>query len=300
MVIKMKTYDTHSDILFNLYNRAKNGEKNVFETYHLENLKKGNVVGGIWVVYSENDFDIIEAYNLAIKEFEPYKDKYDVLYGLEGLRNVKDIDMFDQLYQMGVRHAMLTWNEANQYATGVAGETNRGLQPKGKEILNYMNQHQMIIDVSHLNVKSFYDVLEENPKILFASHSNAYTISNHRRNLNDEQLKALRETNGYVGVNSARNFVSLDKKKQNIDGYIDQIIYLGNHIGLDHVMFGFDMMDFLSDYDNANLDDLVTHADVSKLEAKLFARGFSKEEIEMLSSKNYLKAIQSVSRKERE
>lgn len=299
MVIKMKIYDTHSDIMFNLYNRTKNGEKNVFEKYHLENLKKGNIVGGIWVVYSEYDFDILDAYRLAIKEFEPYKENYDVLYGLEGLRNVKDIEMFDQLYHMGIRHAMLTWNEENQYATGVAGEKDRGLQPMGEEIIKYMNDHQMVVDVSHLNIKSFYDVLEENPKILFASHSNAYTISHHRRNLNDDQLKALKEANGYVGVNSARNFVSSDKSKQNIDGYIDQIIYLGNHIGLDHIMFGFDMMDFLSDYNNANLDDLVTHKDASKLEAKMLARGFSKKEIEMVSSKNYLTAIRGVLRKER-
>lgn len=292
----MKLYDTHSDILFNLYNRTKNGEKHVFENYHLENLQKGHVVGGIWVVYSETDFDIIGAYRLAIQEFAPFKEQYDVLYGLEGLRNVKDLAMFDQLYQMGIRHAMLTWNEENQYATGVAGEKNRGLQPMGKDILRYMNDHQMVIDVSHLNVKSFYDVLAERPNILMASHSNAYTISPHRRNLNDNQLYALKEANGYVGVNSARNFVSMDAGKQNIDGYIDQIIYLADHIGLDHVMFGLDMMDFLSDYDNANLDDLKTHADASKLETRLAMRGFKKEEIEMLFYKNYIKAIQNVSR----
>lgn len=295
----MKIYDTHSDIMFNLYNRTANGESKVFEKYHLENLKKGNVVGGIWVVYSETDFDIIDAYSLALKEFEPYKNDYDVIYGLEGMRNVKDLEMFDELYKMGIRHAMLTWNEENHFATGVAGEKTRGLQPLGKEVLKYMNEKKMIVDVSHLNIKSFYDVCEEKPEILFASHSNAYTISNHRRNLNDDQLKVMKELNGYVGVNSARNFVSYDKEKQNIDGFIDQIIYLGNHIGLDHVMFGLDMMDYLSDYTNANLDDLQTHADASKFENSMLKRGFSLEEIEMISYKNYLKAISNVSRKEK-
>lgn len=295
----MKIYDTHSDIMFNLYNRTANGEKKVFEKYHLENLKKGGIVGGVWVVYSETDFDIIKAYSLALKEFEPYKDNYDVIYGLEGMRNVKDLEMFDQLYQMGIRHAMLTWNEENQFATGVAGEKTRGLQPLGKEVLQYMNDKKMIIDVSHLNIKSFYDVCEQKPEILFASHSNAYTISNHRRNLNDDQLKVMKELNGYVGVNSARNFVSYEKEKQNIDGLIDQIIYLSDYIGLDHVMFGLDMMDYLSDYTDANLDDLQTHADASKFENKMLNRGFSIEEIEMISYKNYLKAIRNVSRKEK-
>ena len=121
-------------------------------------------------------------------------------------------------------------------------------------------------------------------------------ISNHRRNLNDDQLKKLKEQNGYVGVNSARNFVSHEKEKQNIDGLIDHIIYIGEHIGIDHVMFGLDMMDFLSDYDNANLDDLRSHADAGNIESHLIKRGFTKEEIEMIGSKNFLRAITNVKR----
>ena len=57
----MKIYDTHSDILFNLYQRHMDGEQKIFERYHLNNLKKGGVVGGIWVVYSETDFDVFMA-----------------------------------------------------------------------------------------------------------------------------------------------------------------------------------------------------------------------------------------------
>lgn len=292
----MKIYDTHSDIMFNLYERHKNNEKDIFKKYHLNNLKKGNVVGGVWVIYSETDFNIIEAYEIALKEFAPYKKDYDVIYGLEGLRNVKSIDDFDQLYKMGIRHAMLTWNEENCFATGVAGDKNRGLQKEGREIIKYMNEYQMIVDVSHLNIKSFYDVLNEKPEILFASHSNAFTISDHRRNLNDDQLLALKELNGYVGVNSARNFVSKDKNKQNINGLIDQIIYLGEKIGIDHVMLGLDMMDYLSDYDDANLDDLKTHADSIKIVDNLKKRNFSNEDIEMICSKNYLKSIEKVRR----
>lgn len=292
----MKIYDTHSDILFNLYQRHMDGEQKIFERYHLNNLKKGGVVGGIWVVYSETDFDVFNAYKIALEEFSPYKNKFDVVYGLEGLRNVATIEDFDKLYNLGVRHASLTWNEENHFATGVAGDKDRGLQPLGKELLKYMNEKNMIIDVSHLNVKSFYDVLEENPKILIASHSDAYSLSNHRRNLNDDQLKKLKEQNGFVGVNSARNFVSHEKEKQNIDGLIDHIIYIGEHIGIDHVMFGLDMMDFLSDYDNANLDDLRSHADACNIESHLIKRGFTKEEIEMIGSKNLLRAITNVKR----
>ncbi len=292
----MKIYDTHSDIMYNLYKRTKEGEKDVFARYHLNDLKEGNIVGGIWVVYSDSDFDIHEAYDIAFDAFKKYQSTFDVVYGLEGLRNVRDVEDLDLLYQKGIRHASLTWNEENHFATGVAGQSDHGLKDAGKKIIQYMNDKKMIIDVSHLNIKSFYDVLEESPKILFASHSNAYTISNHRRNLNDDQLKALKEANGYVGVNSARNFVSKDKNKQNIDGLIDQIIYLADHIGIDHVMFGLDMMHFLSDYDNANLDDLTCHADAKNIAPCLIKRGFSENELAMLGSKNFLKAIEKVER----
>ena len=75
----MKIYDTHSDILFNLYQRHMDGEQKIFERYHLNNLKKGGVVGGIWVVYSETDFDVFNAYKIALEEFAPYKNKFDVV-----------------------------------------------------------------------------------------------------------------------------------------------------------------------------------------------------------------------------
>ena len=128
------------------------------------------------------------------------QEQFDVILGLEGLRNVPNLDAFDKLYKMGIRHAMLTWNEANHLATGIKGNPEYGITPLGKKFIKYMNEHKMIVDVSHLNEKSFYDVLNEKPEILIASHSNAYALSNHPRNLKDEQLIALRDAGGMIGV----------------------------------------------------------------------------------------------------
>lgn len=285
----MKIYDSHSDILDNLYTRIEEGVIDPFKEYHLSDLEKGNIVGGIWVVYSSCDFDMMDAYPKALKAFEPYKDKFDVIYGLEGLRNVPNLEMFDKLYQMGVRHAMLTWNEANHLATGVKGNPEHGLTPLGKKFIEYMNEHKMIIDVSHLNEKSFYDVLNEKPKILIASHSNAYALSDHPRNLKDEQLKALKEAGGLIGIVAARNFVSKDKEKQNIKGFVDHIDYIKEIMSIDNIMLGLDMMNFLNDFNNSNLDDLQSHADALKIVDELRLRNYSEEEIEKICFKNYLK-----------
>ncbi|MBQ8292383.1 MAG: membrane dipeptidase [Bacilli bacterium] len=284
----MKIYDSHSDIFHNLYTRTVDGDKDPFLHYHLDDLQKGHIEGGIWVVYSDKDFDIMDAYQTALAAYEPYKDKFDVILGLEGLRNVPNLDMFDRLYKMGVRHAMLTWNEANHLATGVKGNPEYGLTPLGKKFVQYMNEHNMIVDVSHLNEKSFYDVLEQKPKILIASHSNAYALSNHPRNLKDEQLVALRDAGGMIGVVAARNFVSRDKEKQNIKGFVDQIEYLVNIMGIDKVMLGLDMMNFLDDFDNSNLDDLQSHADTLKIVDELRVRNFDEVDIEKICFKNYL------------
>lgn len=291
----MKIYDTHSDIFHNLYEKHLAGETDVFGKYHLENLKKGEVVGGIWVVYSEKDFDCYKAYEIALKEFAPYKDKYDCVLGLEGLRNVKTLEEFKAFYDLGIRHAMLTWNEENHLATGVAGNPNRGLTDLGKKFLDFMKENKMIIDVSHLNVKSFYDVINYVKGPVIASHSCCYSLSDHRRNLNDDQLKVLKETGSYVGVNSARNFVSKDASFQNVKGLVNHIDYLIKALDVDHVMLGLDMMDYLDSYKAparescANLNDLSTHADCQNIVIEMASRGYTINVIEKICYKNYLK-----------
>lgn len=291
----MKIYDTHSDIFSNLYERGLKGEKNIFEKYHVDNLKKGEVIGGIWVVYSDHDFDIEEAFDLALKEYEPFKNNYDVVLGLEGLRNVPDLACLKRLYDRGIRHAMLTWNEENHLATGVAGDKEHGLKELGVEFIKFMEANNMIVDVSHLNVKSFYEVMDVVTKPVIASHSCAYSLSDHRRNLNDDQLAVLKKNRGYVGVNSARNFVSKERSLQTVKGLVDQIYYLIDKLDIDHVMLGLDMMDYLGDYGgdkltglNDNLDDLATHADCQNIIVELKNRGMSEEDIKKIAYKNYL------------
>ena len=280
----MPIYDTHSDIFYNL---AFKNVEDPFKEYHLDDLTKGGVVGGIWVVYSDEDFDVVSAYIKAIDKFKKYENDFDVIKGLEGLRNVPDLETLEVLYNMGIRHASLTWNEENHLATGVKGNSGRGLTDLGKKFIKYMNDHNMIIDVSHLNEKSFYEVLKEQPKILIASHSNAYALSDHMRNLKDEQLVALRDAGGMVGCVAARNFVSKNKDDQNINGLVKQIKYLVNIMGIEKVMLGLDMMNYLSDFPNSNLDDLQTHADCSKIEQALLDNGFSKDDVDKITYKNY-------------
>lgn len=287
----MKIYDTHSDIFYNLAFRK---DEDPFRKYHLNDLKQGEVVGGIWVIYSDFDFDVIEAYKKALKDFEPYKNDFDVIYGLEGLRNVKTLNELDTLYKMRIRHAMLTWNEENHLATGAKANPERGITDEGKKFIKYMNEHNMIVDVSHLNEKSFYDVLNENPKILIASHSNCYALRPHLRALKDEQLYALKEHNGMVGVVAARNFVSDKHEEQTCAHLVKHILHLKEIIGIDNIMLGLDMMNYLDDFDDDNLNDLKSHADCQNLVSAMFDAHLTQEEIEKICYKNYLRLKERV------
>ena len=161
-----------------------------------------------------------------------------------------------------------------------------------------MKEKKMIIDVSHLNIKSFFDVTDYVKENIIASHSNAYSLCNHRRNLSDEQLLRLKEIGGYVGVVSARNFVCSNDERKTVAGLVDHIEYIAKFIGIDHVMLGLDMMDYLGDYNdhNFNLDDLVTHADANNVVDEMRKRGFSDEDINKVTHQNYLDLLKKVGR----
>ena len=113
--------------------------------------------------------------------------------------------------------------------------------------------------MSHANDKTFYDmidVIKENQKqghkvICYASHSNSRKLYNRSRNLTDNQILALKEVGGLIGIFSNKNFVSNDNYK---DKYLEHIIYVSNLIGVDNVMLSTDDMRFMGDYDKYYLE----------------------------------------------
>lgn len=296
--MRVPIFDTHTDILYDIYEKTTKGETNVFMKDHYEHLVEGNVVGGIWTIYSDHDFNVIEAYKVALAELAKVDvSKFEIVLGLEGLRNVLTIDMLDELYQLGVRHAGLTWNEENHLATGVKGNPNRGLTALGKEFIDYMITHNMLIDLAHLNVTSFFDVLTYTNKNVFVSHSNAYSVCPHIRNLTDDQIKAIAKANGVIGVVAAKNFVSSDPAKQNAVGLADHIEYISNLVGVKHVGIGFDYMNYLEGYQNANLTDINHAGESQQIVNELLKRGFSNQEIEQICYRNIQNFMKEVFKK---
>jgi membrane dipeptidase len=146
-----------------------------------------------------------------------------------------DIRILRMLYKLGVRAMGPTWNNGNCIADGVGEEVDRGLTPFGREVVQEMNRLGMVVDVAHLAPKGFWDVIELSKAPVIASHANARAIHDHVRNLEDQQLKALFQTDGLIGLTYVPMFIGEGEVAiTDLLRHADHILSLGgeNHLGL--------------------------------------------------------------------
>lgn len=206
------------------------------------------------------------------------------LEGGECLGN--DLDILRLLHRMGLRSMGLTWNNRNQLADGAGeGDAGGGLSMLGRKVVAEMERLGMLLDLSHIAVKSFYDALDYYRQPVLVSHANVYALCKHWRNLNDDQLKALRDHGGVIGITQVADFVS--ETRPNLDTMIDHIVYIAELIGIEHVALG-------SDFDGADHMVINDVAGYSCLPEHLTKRGFSNQEIDMILHQNALSVLQKV------
>lgn len=228
--------------------------------------------------------------------------KLAVIIGLEGLSGIgKNLDLLYLFQRFGVRHASLTWNEENALATGVKGNRERGLTETGVRAVRLMEELGMIVDVSHLNEKSFWDVYEVSSRPFIASHSNCHALCPVPRNITDEQIKAIADSGGVIGVNACKGFIHSQSNKRDAWHLADHIDHIVELVGIDHVGFGFDFCDYLRDTANLNSsgDGIAAKGieDASKAQNMieiLQERGYTPEEIEKVSYKNFYRVIKEI------
>ncbi len=319
--------DIHGDIWTDVTVKRSLGERHIIKKYHLDRFKRGNMVGGTFVVWIDPPHDDRpkERFEESIKYMaaeiwenqdilrviyntEDFykavdKGKLAVLLGLEGISHLgEDVEGIYTLYQLGFRQMSLTWNEENAFATGARGDINRGLTELGKEAVKIIEDLGIILDVSHANDKSFWDICRIATKPIIASHSNARALCNVPRNLTDDQIKAIGESRGLIGINAFNEFIHVDRDKRNLDYLIKHIEHIVDLIGIDHVAFGFDFFEYLEeDTSNTFIEDPYRGTpgieDISKapnLINKLRERGFSQEDIEKISYKNFLNLMDRI------
>jgi membrane dipeptidase len=216
---------------------------------------------------------------------------------LEGAEPIApDLSNLDDWYERGVRSIGLVWSRPNAFAEGVpfrfpgGSDTGPGLTDAGRELVRACNSLGILVDLSHLNWAGFWDVAALSEAPLVATHSNAHALCAASRNLTDEQLDAIRESNGVVGVNFAVTFLRGDGM-QVADSPLTEIVrhvdYLADRMGIDHVAFG-------SDFDGAVVPDaLGGAAGFPRLAQALRDAGYDDEAIAKISHRNWLRVLEA-------
>lgn len=319
-------FDGHSDIFTDVTVRRLQGETQVLKNHHLPRLRKGNIEGSCFVLWIDPPHDAHPAKRLGelmqcikdemaeceeavlVKNYHEIEEakkagKFYILPGMEGLSGIgTDLDKIDELYDFGVRHAMLTWNEQNELATGAKADPNRGLTGVGRRAVRKIHDKHMIMDVSHTNERTFWDIAKVGGGPIMASHSNVWALKNHTRNLTDCQLLEIRDTNGIVGLNSFNELVSERVEEQTVEGLIRHADYIANKIGVEHLALGFDFCEFLddeaagafSDQENTFTKGLEDCSHVPFMLEKMREAGFSDKEMDMICTGNWHNLIQRV------
>ena len=158
------------------------------------------------------------------------------------------IERVQEFYDRGARMIALTWNYENSigYPCDDAPEKHLlGLKPFGLEVIARMDELGMIIDVSHLSEGGFWDIVRHGKKPFIASHSCSRALMDHRRNLTDEQLKALGDKGGVCGVNFFNNFLRPDGADSAVSDIVRHMKHIADKAGIDAVALG-------SDFDGIN------------------------------------------------
>ena len=215
---------------------------------------------------------------------------------IEGAEPIdSDFHALDVLYEAGLRSIGPVWSRSNQFGHGVpfrfpsTPDTGPGLTDLGKKLIAACNERRILIDLSHINAKGFWDVAGLSDAPLVATHSNAHAVSPHARNLTDDQLAAIRDSGGMVGVNFAACLLRPDGQvdtRTGLDTLIRHVDHLVQHLGIDSVGFG-------SDFDGAKVPDGIGDvAGLGNLRDSLLARGFSNEVLRKFCHENWLGVLE--------
>ncbi len=185
------------------------------------------------------------------------------------------------LHRLGVRAITLSWNHDNDVADGTFSVRNAGLTPFGKEVVKEMNRLQMVIDVSHMTRKGFWDVMEVSDMPVIASHSNCDAVCPHPRNLDDGQILELIRTGGMIGLNIYPEFLTANGTAD-----LDDILRHSDHI---LSLGGERILGLGTDFDGVpKLPEGISHAgELYRLFDKMKQIGYKDSLIEDITHRNF-------------
>ena len=355
--------DTHNDLLSTAIEKGFNIDQDLSGKTHsdLDRFKKGGVdvqLFSVWcdglkeqpyawanrqmdtldAVATRNPDKIIKVGNTEELLQTVKEKKIAAMFGVEGGHMIENnLDNLNNFYNRGVRYMTLTWNNSTEWATSALDETtkadslkHKGLTDFGKQVVKRMNELGMLVDLSHVGEQTFWDAINTTTKPVLVSHSCVYSLCPHRRNLKDDQIKAVGKNGGVIHLNFYSGFLdsSFERRtavfnnnhkaerdsllKQNPEPYFADMFLFTKYpeevkalrpplsLLIDHLdyivkLIGVDHVGLGSDYDGVNslpqqLDDVTAMPLITK---ELLKRGYSKNDIRKILGKNFLRIFEA-------
>ncbi|HXB95803.1 MAG TPA: dipeptidase [Puia sp.] len=329
----------------------------------LARWKKGGVDVQVFSIFCDDHFGVGSAFRQANREIDSlysiaarYPDRMQIvtdaagieqavkhhklaaMMGVEGGHMIEDnMEYLDSFYRRGVRYMTLTWNNSTPWATSAYEETNKmwtvtpyGLTEKGKAIVRRMNELGMLVDLSHVGERTFWDAIHTTTKPIICSHSSVWTLCPVFRNLKDDQIKAVGANGGVIQVNFYSGFLDsnyqprvmrfLQRHKQELDSmnaakapnyavneYISKkypqeadSLRAPLSMVLDHIdyivrLIGPDHVGLGSDFDGIEsppqqLDDVSTYPIITR---ELLKRGYKRDDIKKILGGNFIRVLKA-------
>jgi len=221
--------------------------------------------------------------------------KIAAVIGVEGGHSIEgSIEKLTQLYNLGMRYLTITWNNSTEWAISSSDSRTAtvGLSDFGKEVIRKMDSLGVIIDVSHVGIKTISDILEITHNPIIATHSGVRAIKNSSRNLYDSQIKAIANSGGVIGIVFYPSFIgdSNNDGDSDIDDVVAHIDYIVNLVGIDFVAIG-------SDFDGTNgylVEGLSNVTKYPYLTLALLERGYTHNQIRKILGENFLRVFKQV------
>nr|XP_057944750.1 dipeptidase 1 [Doryrhamphus excisus] len=315
--------DGHNDLpwqLRKLFNNQLNQvDLNTLETTHtnIPKIKKGRLGAQFWSAYVPCDTQYKDAVRQTLEQIdvihrmchrypnqfmfatssqdimEAFKlNKTASLIGVEGGHSIdSSLGTLRTMYQLGVRYLTLThscntpWADNWRVDTGVEPSQHNGLSPFGKQVIAEMNRLGMLIDLAHVTVRVMNQVLDMSKAPVIFSHSSAFSICPHKRNVPDDVLRRVNESGGIVMVNFYNDYVTCSQTAtmSNVADHFDHIRKVG----------GAGIIGFGGDYDGVTRlpEGLEDVSKVPNLVAELLRRGWSDDEVKAALGNNLLRVL---------
>ena len=319
----MKVFDLHCDTLSELRYAEKAGAPKSFAEndlhIDLQKLKKGDYMLQCFAAFvnlgdktpgADPLVTALEEIDVFKRMMERYSDRIAPVYHPEDIRKNAEagkisgmltieeagcckgsLGVLRRMYELGVRMMTLTWNHDNELAAPqanpggpLAAQTQRGLTETGFAFLAEMERLHMIVDVSHLSDRGFWDIVEHGTRPFAASHSNCRALAPHCRNLTDEMIRALADKGGLVGLNYCSGFLDHQPEEKLCRS---TTALMAKHAAHFKQVGGIEVISLGSDFDGiGGQHELETAADMPLLAEALRREGFTEDEVEAIYWRN--------------